>query len=212
MSNGLISFDSVLAMIIARNFGAYILTNLPGTDTLSKSHLSDEDPDMDSVAIVADLQEKMMHLGTGNYKLLLKTKNKAPNNSGLTLRFYYRSDLQDTTQPQQQSQQTQFAGLGMAEMDNRIEKAVAREVEHQRELSKLQAEIQQQKFELMMEKAKAKETTNTPPAWLESMFDSLKVIAAGVVAKVAPEAMPAINSMLAVGVEEETTKTVTRTD
>lgn len=186
-------FEAVINLIKEGGFGSYLLYSNVGGELLGGSHITSEDNkdvlQLTTDKLIEDLRYKVDLLGWGSYKVLLKKNNKTQNANAVVYRFEIRPDGQGGS-PQAQA----MAGFGNLEgVTSQIEARVAEKVEAIRQ--KMEQEAQIKELSRQIEELK-NGGTGAQSQGMQGLIDVAKMGFGLIVAKTAPEAIPAIKAML----------------
>lgn len=190
-----ISKDAVIRLITDSGYGVYYLYDATSGETLGGSHVTDgENKNYKPEQLAEHLEKLLINLGEGQYKILLKNSYKTPNTSATIYRF----TLGTIGQPAQTAQAP--GGLGLAEVDIRVQKEVEKALALQRK------EFEQEKrFMLLESELKAvREAKQSQPQIAESLTEAIKIFGMAWMAKHSPESIPALQAMMGEVVEDET--------
>jgi hypothetical protein len=189
-----ISKEAVIRLIIENGYGVYYLYDAVNGETLGGSHVTDGESKSYKPEQLAEHLEKLLtNLGEGQYKILLKNTYKTQTASATIYRF----SIGTPGQPAQTAQAP--GGLGLAEVDSRVQ----REVEKALALQRKEFEQEKRFMSLEMELRAVREAKQPQPQIMESLTEAIKIFGMAWMAKHAPEAMPALQAMMGEVVEEE---------
>lgn len=210
MQRTLITYQNLKQLILSSAFGCFTLSNLSGSESLGGSHLNrDDEAAINPEQLVECLDELILYIGPGDYKVNLKKTPKTQLGKEVTYRFFVPSQGHDHQKPQQNGM-----GFTPQDIDAKIAAAVTAALFQQRELDKRDREIE--KLNAKLDEVK-KEKRGEYDEALKQLGGLTKIIAAGYVIHKVPESKEVINAVLNGEIEseekgEEKTIPVKRTD
>jgi hypothetical protein len=189
-----LSWEDVRELILSDKPTYFLLKDKVGSliasSNMSAGQSESSQKGMTPSAIVSAIENVLSKYGDGTYTIFLRSLPTSKADTTIRHLFCYGDVSEQMNHQDYRPQTQQFSGFGIGDLDSRVQTAVQQAIQHEREITD-----RDRKNDELKRRIEQLEKGDQQSQIVEALGDLGKVIAIGVISKIAPEALGTINKI-----------------